>query len=234
MTFKLEERLREGLLGREIDRAARNGGWSSGSGEGEYTIHHDVDKTQLTARWIPCPAGSWTFCLESFDQTNGKTSNSRIPAEAVISQRVLLEGPDGTSNCPHGVTLVAGDLLLSEAKTAEKLCSLILDQWDWWLSIRQKTRELTIAWSSPPGVDIVMLFNMLDAGNLPEPFEQPLAAGRVNRLVGWHPITNLAAKAAGISSEGCVRQADLTLVNRRGLLSERFWRHLGESCSFDR
>lgn len=226
MRFTVDGKLLEGGHGISVARAALAAGWITGEDAGDFLFTPGDPSVRMMASFLPCRAGSWAFCLEI---EGAKTKESPVPAAAKVPTAALLAGMDGTSASPASVTLVAGDLLLSGAGSEEELCRRIIGDWDWWLALRQSTRELAVAWSSHPSNDILLLFNMLDAGNLDEPFEQPLAAGRATCLVGWHPVTALAAEAAGIAATGCPPAEERTLVNRRAIFSDRFWKGLAEN-----
>lgn len=220
MTFMVDSQLLEGAHGVTLARRALAAGWMRGENPGEFLHENRMFPERLRAASLPCEAGSWLFCLDT-----GLHAGVMIPEKAKVPSKSLFMGTNGTSTSPGNVTLVAGDLLLSEAGSLESLCGRIIAEWDWWLALRASTRELAVAWSERPSPDILLLFNMIDAGNLPEPFVRPLAAGRVDRLVGWHPVTTIAAEAAGIASEGAL-PGNRALVTRRSLLCERFWKTL--------
>lgn len=230
MRFTVDGKLLREGCGATVSNAALAAGWVAGATAGEFRLPRGDSSVRIAAASLPCSAGSWTFCL---DIEGTKTKESLVPAAAKIPSAALLAGTDGTSSSPASVTLVAGDLLLSDVGSEEDLFRRIIGEWDWWLGLRKSTRELAVAWPSRPSNDILLLFNMLDAGHLDEPFEKPLAAGRATRLVGWHPVTSLAAEAAGIASEGCRSAAERALVNRRALFSDRFWKEIAENCGRD-
>jgi len=227
MRFTVDGKLLQGGCGANVSKAALAAGWVPGETVGDFRLPRGDSSVRIAAASLPCNAGSWTFCLEI---EGTETKESRVPAGAKIPSAALIAGTDGTSSSPASVTLVAGDLLLSVVGSEEGLCRRIIGEWDWWLGLRRSTRELAVAWPSRPSNDILLLFNMLDAGHLDEPFEKPLAAGRATCLVGWHPVTSLAAEAAGIASQGCHPAAERALVNRRALFSERFWKEIAENC----
>lgn len=220
MTFTLDGQLLLGAHGAAITRCARAAGWIPGDNRGEFLHGRPTETAIMRAASLSCKAGSWLFCMDT-----GNHAGSMVPESAKALPKSLFMGTDGTSTSPASVTLVAGDLLLSETGSEERLCGRIIEEWDWWLALRGSTRELAVAWSERPSPDILLLFNMIDAGNLPETFVKPLAAGRVDRLVGWHPVTTIAAEAAGIPSEGAT-PGNRSLITRRSLLTERFWRAL--------
>ena len=167
---------------------------------------------------VPCRAGSWTCCV-----THRELS---VPDAALVPHAALFSGNDGDSSCPPFTTLVAGDLLMREAGDADSLCERILREWNWWLNLRATSRQMAVAWSSPPETDLILLFNRLDVAYLPEPFDRPLAAGRAVELVGHHPVTPLAAGALGIGNRGALPGDPASLITRRALASPRFWKQL--------
>jgi hypothetical protein len=167
---------------------------------------------------VPCNVGSWICCV-----THQQLS---IPDAALVPHSALFSGSQGDSNCPPLTTLVAGDLLMKEPGDVESFCERILRDWDWWLNVRASAREMAVAWSTPPETDILLLFNRLDAGYLPESFDRPLAAGRAVELIGHHPVTPLAAGAAGIGNRGSLYGDPASLITRRSLASPRFWTQL--------
>jgi hypothetical protein len=214
MRITFDQELLSGNEGNLVRRRLDEGGFKETAPSEFEGIGHGL----MHAAKVPCRAGSWICCV-----THRELS---IPNAALVPPSALFAGNDGDSSCPPLTTLVAGDLLMREAGDAESLCERILREWDWWLNLRASSREMAVAWSTPPETDLLLLFNRLDAGYLPESFDRPLAAGRAVELIGHHPVTPLAAVAAGIASRGTYPGDPASLITRRALTSPRFWSQL--------
>lgn len=208
------------LSGKEGDlvRGSLDGAGFRESATGEY---EGIGHGTMHVLTIPCRTGSWICCVTHRELL--------VPDTALVPHTALFSGNDGDSSCPPLTTLVAGDLLMKEAGNADSLCERILREWDWWMNLRASAREMAVSWSTPPETDLLLLFNRLDAGYLPEPFDRPLAAGRAIELIGHHPVTPLAADAVGIGTRGAPDDPS-SLITRRALASPRFWSQLAASA----
>jgi hypothetical protein len=211
MEVMLELSLMKGRQGDRIRRAAQVSGWGAGaagrfeSGEGSGS---------LSLYSVPCAPESGYVTAVSQGIT--------LPEAAIMSEKVLLEGHDEPGFCPDGTTLIAGELLSRPGETESQLFDRILSGWNWWVDLRATSRELAVAWGAP-NKDLLFLFNRLDAGFLDEFPQRALAAGKVERLVGFHPSSILFGKSAEVPVMPPPDVDDVHLMTTWTLGTESFW-----------
>ena len=212
MQVWLESTLFKGRQGDRIRTAAMESGWVDGENGG----YEAGDATgSLSFLSLPCAPKSGFVTVVLKDLC--------LPEAAVMSEKGLLEEHDTPGFCPEGTTLIAGELLARPGETENQLLERIMAEWNWWMDLRASSKEMAVSWGVPPNKDLLFLLNRLDAGFLDESPQRPLAAGKVSRLVGFHPSTVLFGRAAGVPVIG-PSQGDRTLLMTTWALgTEAFW-----------
>ena len=187
MEVWLESSLLKGRQGNNIRKAAQASGWMEGV---NGVLLAGKEPGRLSLFPLPCAPGRGyvTAVLEGI----------ALPEVAIMNEKALLDGYDEPVFCPEGTTLIAGELLQQPGESEAELFARILSDWDWWMDLRASSRELAVSWGGTPNRDLLNLLNRLNAGFLDQSPQHALAAGKIVRLVGFHPATTLLATSAGI------------------------------------
>jgi len=215
MEVWLESSLLKERKGDRIRAAALASGWSDGK-NGSFIAGEGNGRLSLLS--IPCDPAS--------EHVTAVCEEMALPEEAIMAEKALLEGYDEPGFCPNETTLIAGELLALPGESENQLFERVLSGWDWWMDLRASSRELAISWGAPPNKDLLFLFNRLDAGFLDEYPQQPLAAGKVTRLVGFHPSTVLLGKSANVPVIGPTNESDIFLTTQWAVGTESIWKSL--------
>jgi len=216
MEVWIESLLLEGRQGETIRKAALSCGWVAGTNE-SFLSGEELGRLSLFS--IPCARGNGYVTAVS-DGIN-------LPESSIQDEKALLEGYDDPVFCPEGTTLIAGEMLQQPEESEAELFARILSYWDWWMDLRASSRELAVSWGGTPNRDLLNLLNRLDAGFLDQSPQHALAAGKIARLVGFHPATTLLAASAEIPVLGPEKNNYATrLLSTWTLGREVFWASL--------
>jgi len=215
MEVWLESSLLHGGQGERIRTAATQSGWIHGVNGG---FEAGEEQGRLALHSIPCaPKSGFVTAVQT---------DLAFPEVAIMPEKGLLEGYDEPGFCPEGTTLIAGDLLSFPEETENQLFERFMSEWDWWMDLRASSKEMAVSWGGPPNKDLLFLLNRLDVGFLDESPQRPLAAGKVSRLVGFHPSTVLFGRAAGVPVIGPSHGDHTLLMTAWALGTEAFWTEL--------
>jgi len=216
MEVLIELSLLQGRQGERFRKASDGAGWQESVAG---TFEKNVEPGSLGIFSIPCAKR---------DGFVGALSRGVIlPETAILSEKAILEGYEDPVFCPEGTTLIAGELLQRPGESETELFARILSDWEWWMDLRASSNELAISWGGAPNRDLLNLLNRLDAGFLNQSPQHALAAGKIARLVGFHPATSLLAASAGIPMLGFEEnQPETRLLTTWALGTEVFWASL--------
>ena len=216
MEVWIESSLLKGHQGENIRRSAHASEWIAGV-NGSFLSGDEPGRLSLFS--IPCDRGNGYVTAVS--------DGIRLPETVIMDERTLLEGYDDPIFCPEGTTLIAGELLQKPGESEAELFSRILSYWDWWMDLRASSRELAVSWGGTPNRDLLNLLNRLDAGFLDQSPQHALAAGKIARLVGFHPATTLLAASAGIPVLGPEKnRCETCLLSTWSVGRKVFWASL--------